>query len=161
MSSLMLYVTFGTRVFVFWQQVLLQLSNIHWMIWFVEYKSLKSIFFRRGQNILGATLGLNYQKWLIPCFCWLVVYLSLVWRDLQLIVDHPNLQSSQFHYFLPSVARLVWSMVLLDFWKCTCAHSKSIMCQSTSTTLMEYRHQVQFCTPFKFRVMERKIVWNI
>ena len=41
-------------------------------------------------------------------------------------------------------------MLLLEqqFGKCTCscAHSKSIMCQSTSTTLMEYRLEVQFCT---------------
>ena len=92
----------------------------HWLISFVEYKSLN---WRKklGHKMLAATLGLNSQTWLIPCFSWLAVYFSLIWRDLQFVVEDPNLQSLQFEtfwklqiIFFHFVAWLVWSMVLLD-----------------------------------------------
>ena len=52
-----------------------------------------------------------------------------------------------------------WGDVGPTIWEMHFAHPESIMCQGASTTLMEYRHEMQFCNrPVIFWVMEGKII---
>ena len=128
-----------------------------------------NLFF--GVHIIRVTkLGLKSRTWLISCFCRLAVYFSLIWRDLQFTRESQLAIFTEFfydNYYFLHLAAAVRSMVFLSkqqFGKCILgkgAPSKSIMCQSTSTTLMDYRQELQYCTYVKFPMMERKIICNI